>query len=261
MNRIVVVRLREVGSTEYFFCGNLEVKAGDYVIVEAERGEDYGQVVSEPEETAEEIKASLRKITRIMSMDDLRQIKENISRAKKALKTCQKKIFEHKLSMKLIDSEYSFDGSKIIFYFTAEGRIDFRELVKNLAKIFKTRIEMRQVGVRDEARLFGGIGPCGRSLCCTAFLRNFEPVSIKMAKEQSLPLNPTKISGICGRLMCCLNYEYRIYKECRKKLPRDGQTINTPKGKAKVTEVNPLKKEVVLEFESGEKERLIYDRE
>ena len=260
MGKIVVVRLREVGSTEHFSCQELEVKIGDYVIVEAERGQDYGQVISEPEEVSNEVKITLKKITRIMSVDDVKQIKENIDLAKKALKTCEKKIAEHKLSMKLIDSEFSYDGSKIIFYFTAEGRIDFRDLVKNLAKIFKTRIEMRQVGVRDEARLFGGIGPCGRQLCCASFLRNFEPVTIKMAKEQNLPLNPTKISGICGRLMCCLGYEYKTYRELRKNLPKEGQTINTPKGKAKVSEVNPLKREVLLEFESGDKEKLIYDQ-
>ncbi|MBN2119915.1 MAG: stage 0 sporulation family protein [Candidatus Omnitrophica bacterium] len=261
MNKTVAVRLREVGLTNLFAYGDLEVKIGDYVIVEAERGQDYGQVISEPEEIAEETKNSVKNIVRIMHMDDLKQVKENNSKAKKAIKTCEKNISEHNLNMKLIDAEYSFDKSKIIFYFTAEGRIDFRDLVKDLAKIFKTRIEMRQMGVRDETRLFGGIGPCGRALCCTSFLRNFEPVTIKMAKEQNLPLNPTKISGICGRLMCCLSYEHKVYKELRKKLPKEGQTLNTPKGKARVLEVNPLKREVVLEFEGGSRERLAYDKD
>jgi cell fate regulator YaaT (PSP1 superfamily) len=261
MEKAVAIRLREVGLTTFFLCKDIEVNIGDYVIVDAERGQDYGQVMSEPENVPEEHKTSTKKVSRIMNMDDLRQVRENSSRAKKAIKTCAKKIEEHKLSMKLINAEYSFDRSKIIFYFTAEGRVDFRDLVKDLAKIFKTRIEMRQMGVRDETRLFGGIGPCGRSLCCASFLKNFEPVTIKMAKEQKLPLNPTKISGICGRLMCCLSYEHKVYRELRRKLPREGQTINTPKGKARVLDVNPLKREVLFEFESGEKERPVYDKD
>ncbi len=258
MEKIVAVRLREVGATSYFLSQDLEVGVGDYVVVEAERGLDYGQIISEAEQEVSKPTASLKKIIRIMNIDDLRQVKENRAKAKKALKTCEKKVAEHKLPMKLIDAEYSFDRSKIIFYFTSEERVDFRGLVKDLAKIFKTRIEMRQVGVRDEARLFGGIGPCGKPLCCATFLRNFEPVTIKMAKEQNLPLNPTKISGICGRLMCCLNYEYKTYKELLRKLPKLGDVINTPKGKAKVVELNPLKKEVVLEFEDARRERVSY---
>ncbi|MFC1515029.1 stage 0 sporulation family protein [Candidatus Omnitrophota bacterium] len=261
MAKAVSVRLREVGLTHFYLCNEIEVTIGDYVIIDAERGQDYGQVVSEPGEAPKDQKKGIRKITRIMNMEDLRQVRDNSSRAKAAMKTCEVKLKDHTLAMKLINAEYSFDRSKIIFYFTAEGRIDFRDLVKDLAKVFKTRIEMRQMGVRDETRLFGGVGPCGRSLCCASFLKNFEPVTIKMAKEQNLPLNPTKISGICGRLMCCLSYEHKVYRALRKTLPREGQTITTPKGKARVLEVNPLKGQIFLEFESGERERIIYDKD
>jgi len=259
MARVVTVRLREFGTVSNFLCGNIDVKVGDYVLLEAERGIDYGQAISEPEEILENSKSSFKKIIKIMDVEDLRQVKENKSRAKRALKICEKKVKEFKLPMKLIDSEYSFDRSKVIFYFTAEGRIDFRELVKHLAKIFKTRIEMRQIGVRDEARFFGGMGPCGRVLCCASFLKSFEPVSVKMAKEQRLPLNPTKISGICGRLMCCLSYEFKLYMERLKDLPKEGKTIDTPWGKAKVIEVNPLKREVVVELKEGKKEKIKYE--
>ncbi len=256
--RKVTVRLRDVGLIANFVFDGMDIEIGDYIIVEADRGMDYGQVIAAPEKLFSEPKKSVKKVLRIMSVDDFRVIKENRIQAKESLKTCSEKVKDHRIKMKLLDAEYSFDKSKIIFYFTSENRVDFRELVKDLAKIFKTRIEMRQVGVRDETRLFGGIGPCGRRLCCRRFLKNFEPVTIKMAKEQKLPLNPTKISGICGRLMCCLNYEYRTYVELGKKLPREGKIINTPKGKAKVLDVNPLKREVFLEYETEERERVIY---
>ena len=254
----IAVKLRKVGSISHYLYDDMQINIGDYVIVEADRGTDYGQAVSEPEEIPNESKKSQKKIIRIMTMQDLTHVQENVEQTKKALKTCEEKAKEHKLDMKFIDAEYSFDRSKIIFYFTSETRIDFRNMVKDLAKIFKTRIEMRQVGVRDETRLFGGIGPCGRPLCCKNFLKNFEPVTIKMAKSQNLPLNPTKISGICGRLLCCLSYEYRTYRDLRKKLPKEGRTINTDKGKAKVVEVNPLKKQVVVEYETHEREKIDY---
>jgi len=248
MQRIVQVRLRESGSTFCYLISEIEIKVGDYVIVEAERGHEYGQVVSEPETIAEDkIEESLRKVIRVANQQDLNQIKENKDKIKEAFATCSKKIEERKLEMKLIDVEYSFDRSKIIFYFTARGRIDFRELVKDLARIFKARIELRQIGVRDEAKLFGGFGCCGRELCCAKFLRDFEPVTIKMAKEQGLPLNPPKLSGVCGRLMCCLSYEYRTYKELSKALPREGDKINTPEGKGKVISINVLKRKAIVE--------------
>lgn len=259
MNKCVMVRLREAGTTANFnFDDSIEIIVGDYVIVESDRGYDYAQIIAEPKAEKPGSKKKLKKIVRIMTVDDMRKVKQNSDQAKKDKKVCDQKIRDYKLDMKLINAEYSFDRSKIIFYFTAEGRVDFRELVKELAKHFKTRIEMRQVGVRDEAKLFNGIGPCGRGLCCSGFLRNFEPVTIKMAKEQNLPLNPTKISGICGRLMCCLGYEVETYAHLKKALPREGKYIQTPKGKAKVLKVYTLKGELLLEHEEGAIERIMY---
>jgi len=223
MEGMKLVRLRDSGQVFYFNPGNLELKEGDYCIVEHDRGLDYGQLVSAAEATPDtSSKEPPKKIIRLANEQDLKQINENRNKVKEAFCTCIKKIAEHKLDMKLVQAEYSFDRTKIIFYFTADGRIDFRELVKDLAKIFKARIELRQIGVRDEARLFGGFGPCGRELCCAKFLKDFEPVTIKMAKEEGLPLNPPKISGLCGRLMCCLSFEYETYKILSKGLPREG---------------------------------------
>lgn len=237
-----------------------KVKVGDYVIIEAERGREYGQVISEPELVPEtEIEAPLRKVIRVATRDDLRQIQENKKKTKEAMDICAKKIAEHKLDMKLVDAEHSFDRSKFIFYFTAEGRVDFRELVKDLAREFRARIELRQIGVRDEAKIFGGYGPCGRVLCCKSFLKDFEPVTVRMAKDQNLPLNPSKISGVCGRLMCCLGYEYQVYKSLLRGLPKHGETVNTKEGKGRVISVNPLKRSVVVEVgEEGKQIKLSY---
>ncbi len=255
--RVALVRLREAGNITRFLAP-FEVKPQDKVIVEQDRGIDYGEVL----EVNEEEKAfGLKKIIRKMTPQDIKQVRENTKHAKDALQICARKVREHKLEMKLIQAEYSFDKKKIIFYFTAPSRVDFRELVKDLAKIFKVRIEMRQVGVRDEARLFGGIGPCGRPLCCMSFLKNFEPVSVKMAKIQRLPLNPSKISGICGRLMCCLVYEYKHYKELSKGLPKEGSYVTTEKGKGKVVSVNVLKREVIVELEEGIVEKIRYPKD
>jgi cell fate regulator YaaT (PSP1 superfamily) len=199
-----------------------------------------------------------KKIMRLANDNDLKQIAENRTKAKEASSACLKKIEEHKLDMKLVHAEYSFDRSKIIFYFTASGRVDFRNLVKDLAKIFKARIELRQIGVRDEAKFFGGFGPCGRELCCAKFLKDFEPVTIKMAKEEGLPLNPPKISGLCGRLMCCLSYEYETYKILSKGLPREGERIHTAQGKGKVLSVNVFKRTANVELEDGTKIKMSY---
>ena len=248
MAKIIKAKLRESGSVFYYLVGEAIPKLDDYVIVEAERGQDYGRVVSAPEEALKEkTDEPPRKIVRIANPQDLKQIEENKKKIREVFKTCSKKIEEHKLDMKLVEAEYSFDRSKIIFYFTAQGRIDFRNLVKDLAKIFRARIELRQIGVRDEAKLFGGIGCCGRELCCAKYLKVFEPVTIKMAKQQGLPLNPPKLSGACGRLMCCLSYEHKTYKELSKKLPREGDKINTPDGKGKVISVNILKRSAMVE--------------
>lgn len=251
MEKIVLVRLRECGQNSYYQAVDLEVKEGDCVIVEHDRGLDYAAVLSLKPILESKEKITPKKIVRIAQEADLKQIEENRDKAKEAFNTCTKKIEEHKLQMKLVQVEYSFDRSKIIFYFTAEGRVDFRNLVKDLAKIFKARIELRQIGVRDEAKFFGGFGPCGRELCCVKFLRDFEPVTIKMAKEEGLSLNPPKISGICGRLMCCLSYEYETYKLLSKGLPREGERLNTPEGKGKVVSVNVFKRTATVELEDG----------
>ncbi|MBL7197254.1 MAG: stage 0 sporulation family protein [Candidatus Omnitrophica bacterium] len=254
---VIQVKLRDSNNVSWYKINNLEVKIGDYVIIEAERGIDYGQVNSEFIQQ-EQTNGAMGSVLRIATKDDLKQIEENRKKAKEAFDICLEKIEAHKLNMKLVDSEYSFDGSKILFYFTAENRIDFRNLVKDLARIFKARIEMRQIGVRDEAKLFGGFGPCGRELCCSKFLKDFEPVTIKMAKEQNLPLNPPKISGLCGRLMCCLSYEYESYRDLCKGLPREGDKIDTPQGKGRVVNVNILRRAVTVEIEEGKQFEIIY---
>ena len=252
MNEVVQVRLREAGKISYFSTGGLKFSVGDYVIVEQDRGLEYGQIVADVETVLDtEIERPLRKIIRKTNPWDHHQIEKNRKKSKELIQTCNRKIAEHRLAMKLVEAEYSFDRSKIIFYFTAEGRIDFRNLVKDLANIFKARIELKQIGVRDEAKLMGGYGPCGKELCCVKFLKDFEPVTIRMAKDQNLPLNPTKISGLCGRLMCCLSYENKTYKECIKGLPKMGHEIKTEKGKGKVIGLNPLKRTVTVEIEEG----------
>ncbi|MDD4899966.1 MAG: stage 0 sporulation family protein [Candidatus Omnitrophica bacterium] len=252
MEKKVLVRLRDLGSTCFYDPGEIQAKEGDFVIVEHDRGLDYGQIIP-PQEAAEEgsEKEQIKKIIRLASPNDLKQIEENRTKAKDAFNTCFKKIEEHKLEMKMVQAEYSFDRSKIIFYFTAAGRVDFRNLVKDLAKIFKARIELRQIGVRDEAKFFGGFGSCGRELCCARFLKDFEPVTIKMAKEEGLPLNPPKISGLCGRLMCCLNFEYETYKLLSKGLPHEGEKIHIQQGKGKVVSVNVFKRSATVELEDG----------
>lgn len=243
---IIEVKLRDSGKVNCFKIKDLQAKIGDCVVIEAERGIDYGYINSEP--IQQHINKSVKSVLRIVTEDDLKQIDENKKKTEEAFDICLEKIKAHKLNMKLVNCEYSFDRSKVLFYYTAEGRIDFRSLVKDLAREFKARIEMRQIGVRDEAKLFGGFGPCGRQLCCSKFLKDFEPVTIKMAKEQGLPLNPPKISGLCGRLMCCLSYEYKCYRELLKTLPKEGDKIDTPQGKGKVISVNVLRRTVLVEI-------------
>jgi len=254
MEGLILVQLRNSGIAQLYHTGSLAVKAGDCVIVEHDRGLDYGTVVlpGHARCCAEDApKEPPKKIIRLAREGDLKQIEDNALKAREAYNACEKKILEHKLDMKLVKAEYSFDRSKILFYFTSDGRVDFRNLVKDLAKIFKARIELRQIGVRDEARLFGGYGSCGRELCCKKFLKDFEPVTIKMAKEEGLPLNPPKISGLCGRLMCCLSYEYETYKLLSKGLPHEGEHISTAQGKGKVISVNVFKRSVGVELEDG----------
>ncbi len=241
MVTVVGVRFKKAGKIYYFDPDNIDIKKDDFVIVETARGVEFGQaVVGIKEIKEEEIVPPLKKVLRIATEEDTRINEENIRKEKEAFEVCLKKIECHNLDMKLIDVEYTFDNNKVIFYFTADGRVDFRELVKDLAAIFKTRIELRQIGVRDESKMIGGLGPCGRSLCCSTFLGEFAPVSIKMAKEQSLSLNPTKISGICGRLMCCLKYEHEMYEDILKRLPSIGSIVMTPNGRGIVVETNTL---------------------
>ena len=231
MTRVIGVRFRNVGKIYYFSPKNLEIKSGDHVIVETARGVEYGNVVLPPRDVEDEkVVQPLKEVIRIANAQDDKKEESNRKREKEAYQICLKKIKEHGLEMKLIDVEYTFDNNKVLFYFTADGRIDFRELVKDLAAIFKTRIELRQIGVRDETKILGGIGICGRALCCHTYLSEFAPVSIKMAKEQNLSLNPTKISGVCGRLMCCLKNEEETYEELNRKLPVVGDRVNTPEG-------------------------------
>jgi cell fate regulator YaaT (PSP1 superfamily) len=260
MERIILVRLRELGQAYPYSVSDLNIKEGDRVIVEHDRGMDYGKVVSPKCAAGAEVKLKEppKKIVRLAHDGDLRHIQENKAKAREVFTSCLKKIDEHRLEMKLVEAEYSFDRSKIIFYFTADGRIDFRNLVKDLAKMFKARIELKQIGVRDEARFVGGFGPCGRELCCAKFLKDFEPVTIKMAKEEGLPLNPPKISGLCGRLMCCLNYEYEAYKALSKGMPREGERINTPQGKGKVIGINVFKRTAMVELETGAQVEISY---
>lgn len=259
MEKIIEIKIREHGPIVYTKIEGEDFKTGDFLIIEQERGLDYACVVGILDSSYKLSEAkSVKKVLRRASDEDLKQIEKNKEKAREAASTCLAKIQEHNLPMKLVGTEYSFDISKIIFYFTAEGRVDFRNLVRDLAKIFKVRIELKQIGVRDEAKLFGGIGPCGRKLCCATFLKNFEPVSIKMAKEEGLPLNPPKISGICGRLMCCLSYEYETYKQLCRGLPRQGERIHTPQGKGKVISINIFNRTVVVELEEGKQIEVSY---
>ena len=243
MVKIIGVRFRNVGKIYYFNPKSFQMKPGDHVIVETARGVEYGTVVLGPKEVDDrQVVQPLKDVIRMATQKDDAKEESNRKKEKEAYQVCVKKIRAHQLEMKLIDVEYTFDNSKILFYFTADGRIDFRELVKDLAAIFKTRIELRQIGVRDETKILGGIGICGRPLCCHTYLSEFAPVSIKMAKEQNLSLNPTKISGVCGRLMCCLKNEQETYEYLNKQLPNIGDQVMTPEGiKGEVQSVNVLR--------------------
>ena len=256
MYNVVGVRFKKAGKIYYFDPGDLSIQKDSYVIVETVRGVEYGKVVIGPKQVDEnDVVLPLKKVLRIADQKDRMIVEENRMAAKEAYDVCGEKVSIHQLDMKLVDVEYTFDRNKIIFYFTADGRVDFRELVKDLAAIFRTRIELRQIGVRDEAKMLGGIGPCGRMLCCSTFLGDFEPVSIKMAKDQSLSLNPTKISGLCGRLMCCLKYENDEYETAKELLPDLGQWIDTPLGSGKVVGLNILER--LLQVEIPKQERVL----
>ena len=258
MTRVIGVRFRPAGKIYYFAPGKFHIRQGGKVIVETARGIEFGTVVAGPKEVKdEEVMQPLKSVIRIATEEDKRAEEKNREKEKDAFEICLEKIRKHNLDMKLINAEYTFDNNKVLFYFTADGRIDFRELVKDLAAVFRTRIELRQIGVRDETKIRGGIGICGRPLCCHTYLSEFAPVSIKMAKEQNLSLNPTKISGVCGRLMCCLTNEEETYEELNSRLPAIGDTVTTNEGlKGEVQSVSVLRQlvKVVVALENDEKE-------
>jgi len=266
MITVVQIRLRQAGQARFYkvggadSVGGLDLKVNDYCIVQSERGLDFGQVLEEPRPNMDDeagqgpagqgpIEEPLLMVVRKITINDRFQINKNIRDAQAAREACLAKIKEHDLPMKLVDVEYSFDRSKIIFYFTAEGRVDFRALVKDLARAFRARIELRQIGVRDESKLLGGIGCCGRIICCASWLRDFSPINIRMAKDQHLSLNPTKLSGVCGRLLCCLRYEHECYKELGKGLPSNGAIVKTAQGQGTVIDQDILKRTVTVRLE------------
>lgn len=258
MIKVVGVRFRTAGKIYYFDPKNYKIAVGDHVIVETARGVEYGTVMIAPKELPpEKVIQPLKPVLRVATPEDEKIEERNHQKEKEAFKICIEKIQKHKMEMKLVDAEYTFDNNKLLFYFTADGRIDFRELVKDLASVFRTRIELRQIGVRDETKILGGIGICGRPLCCNTFLSEFAPVSIKMAKEQNLSLNPSKISGVCGRLMCCLKNEEEAYEELNSHLPNVGSHVKTPEGlPGEVQSVSVLKQKVkvIVTLENDEKE-------
>lgn len=253
MSKVIGVRFKRPGKVYFFDAGNIDVNVKDKVIVETSMGQEIGEVlINNKSLTNNKIKSSLKPIIRVATEKDLKHFEENKQKEKEAFKICEEKIKKHKLDMHLVDTSYTFDNAKLLFYFTADSRIDFRELVKDLAAIFKTRIELRQIGVRDQVRRIGGNGVCGRELCCCTFLNNFDTVSIKMAKEQNIALNPTKISGNCGRLMCCLRYEQEAYEDKLKKLPKVGAIVKTEDGEGTVDSIEILKEIVRVKIKDGE---------
>ena len=253
MTYVIGVRFQQDGKIFYYNAMDLTPRVGDYIIVNSGKGLDLGEVILGIQELNEEqLKSPLPQVVRLATAQDIQRATDNRAKEREAYKICQRKIAEHNLEMKLVSVESSFDNSKMLFYFTANGRVDFRALVKDLASVFRTRIELRQIGVRDEARMLGGLGPCGRTICCGAFLSDFQPVSIKMAKEQNLSLNPTKISGVCGRLMCCLKYEQDQYEQTRKRMPRIGREVMTPDGAGTVSDLNVVKETVSVRIPNGD---------
>lgn len=251
MAEVIGVRFKEVGKVYYFDPDNQKLHIGDTVIVETARGIECGKIAMENKEVGDDdIVHPLKKLIRKATKEDFKRLEDNRRKEKEALKICEKKIADHGLEMKLVDVEYTFDNSKILFYFTADGRVDFRALVKDLASVFRTRIELRQIGVRDESKMLGGLGVCGRPFCCSSFLGEFHPVSIKMAKEQGLSLSPTKISGTCGRLMCCLKYEQDAYTDLLKRTPKVGAIVKTPLGRGLVVENNLLSQTLKVKMDN-----------
>lgn len=249
---VIQVRLGEYRPVACYEAGEIKCNRGDYVILEVDRGTEFGKVVSDAAILCKaKMEAVQGTVVRLVGPDDLKRIEENRKKAKEAIATASKKVAESKLDMQIVKCEYSMDATKVIFSFTAEGRVDFRELVKDLARIFKVRIELKQIGVRDKAKIVGGMGGCGRVMCCSSYMKGFHPVGVKMAKEQNLPLNPSRTNGLCGRIKCCMAYEFSVYREYAKELPRIGDKINTPDGKGKVIDINILRRYVSVDLGEG----------
>lgn len=252
MGNIVKIQIGEYRTVEPFDLGDTMCRRDDIVIMEYERSSEFGRIVSEPDKVCTgKTEAAVGRVIRVATDGDLKQIEINRQKAEDAIQACARKISEQKLDMRIIKGEYAFDNSKIVFFFGSEGRVDFRNLVKELARVFRMRIELKQIGVRDKAKIVGGFGVCGRELCCSSYMTGFHALSIKMAKEQGLPLNPSKISGVCGRIKCCMAYEYNVYREMARSLPKMGQKITTDEGKGRVISVNVLKKFVHVDYGEG----------
>ena len=259
MGKIVQIKIGEARTFAFFDLNDVACIKESVVVMELPRGAEYGEVVSDVSKVCDPKGASVEgKILRVATPGDLTQIENNKAKAKDSLNICVRKITDRHLPMQIVKSEYSFDSSKLIFFFTAEGRVDFRELVQDLAKVFRVRIELKQIGVRDKAKIIGGISVCGRELCCSSFLKGFHSLSVKMAKDQNLPLNPSRISGMCGRIKCCMAYEYQVYRDYAKELPKPGQKINTPEGRGKVIEVNVLKRFVQVDLGEGKTTKVVF---
>ena len=259
MAKIIEVRLGEYRGVAFFDINDVNCNRGDRVILEVDRGAEHGEVVSDINSVCKgKAENAVGKVLRLATEGDRKQTEINRQKALDAISTCIRKINERKLEMQIVKAEYSFDCSKVMFFFTAEGRVDFRNLVQDLARIFRVRIELKQIGVRDKAKMIGGYGVCGRELCCSSYLKGFHPLSIKMSKEQGLPLNPSKISGVCGRIKCCMAYEFAVYKEYAKALPRAGDKITTPEGKGRVVDVNILKRFVNVDLGEGRMTKVFF---
>lgn len=260
MGQLIEIKLGEYRPVGIYDANDVVCKRGDIVILEVEKTTEFGKVISDPSKPCASKKAQvLGKVLRTASDSDIRQIVNNEMRSKDAYKACLRKVSESKLDMQLVNAEYAHDGSKILFFFTSEGRVDFRNLVKDLAKTFRARIELKQIGVRDKAKIVGGIGVCGRELCCSSYMKDFHPLSIKMAKDQGLPLNPSKISGVCGRVKCCMAYEFNVYREMSKELPKMGAKVTTEAGeKGRVINIDILKRLVVIDLGEGKTSKVTY---
>ncbi len=262
MGKIIQIQVGEYRPVQWFDLGEINCKREDLVIVEYDRSSEFGRIVSDPDKVCTgKTEASSGRVLRAATDGDLKQIENNRQKSTDAVNTCMRKISEQKLDMRIVKGEYSFDNSKIIFFFASEGRVDFRNLVKELARVFRVRIELKQIGVRDKAKIIGGFGVCGRELCCSSYMTGFHALSIKMAKDQGLPLNPSKISGVCGRIKCCMAYEFNVYREMARSLPKMGQKLITEEGKGKVIGVNILKKYIHVDYGEGKIVKIDYTKE